>query len=91
VLFDLGDFVDDYAVGPLRNDLSLLWLVTLDDTGPLTLEAVPLRLRYCHTTLAEGDDARWIRARFRRACADLGTDVTERDGRLVVRLADGED
>ena len=91
VLFDLGDFVDDYAVGLLRNDLSLLWLVTLDDTGPLAVEAVPLRLRYCHTTLARGDDERWIRERFRRACADLGTDVAERDGRLVVRLTDLRD
>jgi poly-gamma-glutamate synthesis protein (capsule biosynthesis protein) len=31
VLFDLGGFIDDYAVDPvLRNDLGLLWLVTLD-------------------------------------------------------------
>jgi poly-gamma-glutamate synthesis protein (capsule biosynthesis protein) len=91
VLFDLGDFVDDYAVGPLRNDLSLLWLVTFDDAGPLALEAVPLRLRYCHTTLAHGDDAQWIRARLRHACADLGTDVLDRDGRLVVDLRESPD
>src|SRR5215218_10090433 len=36
VLFDLGDFVDDYAVDSLlRNDLGLLWLITLDAGGPL--------------------------------------------------------
>jgi hypothetical protein len=45
VLFDLGGFIDDYAVDPvLRNDLGLLWLVTLDEGGPLALEAVPLSL-----------------------------------------------
>ncbi len=86
VLFDLGDLVDDYAVGPLRNDLGLLWLVTFDATGPKVLEAVPLRLTYCRTTLAVDEDARWISRRFRQACRDLGTDVTERDGRLVVGL-----
>ena len=34
-LFDLGDFVDDYSVSSLlRNDLGLLWLITLDAGGP---------------------------------------------------------
>lgn len=86
VLFDLGDFLDDYAVDPvLRNDLGLLFLVTLDDDGPSRLEAVPLRLEYCRTTMASGADARWIRRRFREACAALGTDVADEGDRLVVR------
>lgn len=89
VLFDLGDFLDDYAVHRvLRNDLGLLWLLTLDDAGlPRTVEAVPLRLTFCRTTLASGEDALWIRRRFRQACRAFGTDVTEEDGRLLVRLA----
>jgi poly-gamma-glutamate capsule biosynthesis protein CapA/YwtB (metallophosphatase superfamily) len=87
VLYDLGDFLDDYAVdSKLRNDLGLLFLVTLDRTGPVRLEAVPLKLEYCHTRLADGDDAEWIRRRFRRACAALGTEVDESDGRLAVNL-----
>jgi len=84
-VYDLGDFVDDYAVHPaLRNDLGLLFFVILDREGPLRLEAVPLKLEYCHTRLADGDDATLIRHRFRRACAALGTDVVEGDDRLVV-------
>jgi poly-gamma-glutamate synthesis protein (capsule biosynthesis protein) len=85
VLYDLGDFIDDYAVNPaLRNDLGLLFLVTLDERGPLYLEAIPLKLEYCRTRLAYGDEAALIRNRFRLACAMLGTDVYEQDGRLVV-------
>jgi poly-gamma-glutamate synthesis protein (capsule biosynthesis protein) len=85
VLHDLGDFLDDYAVDPvLRNDLGLLFFVDLERRE---LEAVPLKLEYCHTRLAQGDDARWIRERFRRACGELGTEVGEERGRLVVRLA----
>jgi poly-gamma-glutamate capsule biosynthesis protein CapA/YwtB (metallophosphatase superfamily) len=85
VLYDLGDFLDDYAVHQaLRNDLGLLFLVTLDAGGPLRLDAVPLELDYCHTRLARGDDAAWIRRRFRKACAELGTEVAEEDGRLVI-------
>jgi len=87
VLFDLGDFIDDYAVDPrLRNDLGLLWLVELDARGPIRLEAVPLKLEYCFTCLAEGQDARWIARRFREACAELGTQVVEEDRRLAVDL-----
>jgi poly-gamma-glutamate synthesis protein (capsule biosynthesis protein) len=58
--------------------------VTLDERGPRRIEAVPLRLEYAHTRLAEADEAAWIRVRFRAACAALGTVVGEEDGRLVV-------
>jgi poly-gamma-glutamate synthesis protein (capsule biosynthesis protein) len=85
ILYDLGDFVDDYAVdAKRRNDLGLLFFVTLDDEGPSRVEAVPLKLEYCNTRLADGEDAAWIRERFRAACAALGTEVAEEDARLVV-------
>jgi poly-gamma-glutamate capsule biosynthesis protein CapA/YwtB (metallophosphatase superfamily) len=85
VLFDLGDFIDDYAVDPvLRNDLGLLWLITIDAEGPIRLEAIPLFLDFCFTRLAEGEDAAWIRKRFRDACAAMGTEVTEVEGRLAI-------
>jgi len=85
VLYDLGDFVDDYATDPyLRNDLGLLFLVTFEEAVPVRVEALPLELAYCHTRLARGEDAAWIRARFVAACSALGTEVREDDGRLVV-------
>jgi poly-gamma-glutamate capsule biosynthesis protein CapA/YwtB (metallophosphatase superfamily) len=85
VLFDMGDFLDDYAVDPvLRNDLGLLFLVTVDPHGPRRLEGLPLKLEYCFTRAADGDDAAWVRRRFRSACADLGTEAAEEDGRVVV-------
>jgi len=73
VLYDLGDFIDDYATHPvLRNDLGLLFLLTLDAEGPVRLEALPLKLDYCHTRLASGADEAWIKRRFREACRLLG-------------------
>ena len=82
VLWDLGGFLDDYAIDPeRRNDLGLLWLVDFDERR---LEAVPLTLEYCFTRLADGEDAAWIRDRFRAACAALGTEAREERGRLVV-------
>ena len=87
VLYDLGDFVDDYAVDHrLRNDLGLLFLATLDDGRLSAVEAVPLKLDYCHTRLAVGDDAIWIRRRFGDACAALGTEAVAVDDRLRVTI-----
>lgn len=85
ILYDLGDFLDDYAVDPiLRNDLGLMLFVTIDEQGPVRLEAIPLKLDFCYTKLAQGEDAAWVRKRFTEACAAFGTEVTEENDRLVV-------
>jgi poly-gamma-glutamate synthesis protein (capsule biosynthesis protein) len=85
ILYDLGDFIDDYAVERrLRNDLGLLFLVDLEPDGVRRIEAVPIRLEHAHTRLARGEEADWIRRRFREACSALGTEAHEENGRLVV-------
>jgi poly-gamma-glutamate synthesis protein (capsule biosynthesis protein) len=86
VLFDLGDFVDDYAADEeLRSDLGLLFLVDLDPTtGPRRLEAIPLKLDFCHTRIATGADADWIRRRFIDGCEELGTTAAREEERVVV-------
>src|SRR5438128_11933310 len=83
VLYDLGDFLDDYRVDrKLRNDLGLLSLV---DLAGDRLEAVPLKLEFTHTRLATGDDSAWITRRLTEACAAFRTQVTLEAGRLVAR------
>jgi poly-gamma-glutamate capsule biosynthesis protein CapA/YwtB (metallophosphatase superfamily) len=85
IVYDLGDYLDDYAVDPdLRNDLGLLFVVTVRGSEPVQIEAFPLKLDFCYTRLAEGEDAAWIARRFRDACRALGTDVRSEQGRLVV-------
>lgn len=87
VAFDLGDFVDDYAVDPrLRNDLGILLLVDLTAAGPTRFEVVPLELGYAHTRRARGADAAWIRRRFTAACDEMGTEVISTGDRLVVEV-----
>jgi poly-gamma-glutamate capsule biosynthesis protein CapA/YwtB (metallophosphatase superfamily) len=88
VLYDMGDFLDDYAVDPhLRNDLGLLFLVTLVDGIPTEGEAVPLVLDFCHTRLAEGSAARIVADRFAAACAALGGEAELIGGRVRFALA----
>jgi len=90
VLYDLGDFVDDYAVDArLRNDLGLLFLVTVRDGRAVHLEGLPLKLEFCHTRLAAGEEAAWVGRRFRSACQALGTEVQWSGGRLVASLEPG--
>jgi poly-gamma-glutamate capsule biosynthesis protein CapA/YwtB (metallophosphatase superfamily) len=86
VLYDLGDFLDDYATDRvLRNDLGLLFLVELEPDGPRRIEAVPLKLEYAFTRPARGAELDWIRQRFQDACGQLGTEVREEEeGRLVI-------
>ncbi|QFY13542.1 CapA family protein [Nonomuraea phyllanthi] len=87
VLYDLGDFIDDYIVDPdLRNDLGLIFLVTLDEHGPQRLAAVPIALDHCRTRIADPAEAGWIRHRFAAACAELGTEVRSEAGTLTVDL-----
>jgi hypothetical protein len=64
--------------------VELLVLVTLDAHGPARLEALPLKLEFCHTRLAEGPDAAWMRRRFTTACATLGTTLEDATDRLVI-------
>ncbi len=52
----------------MRNDLGLLFIVTLDEPARARVEAVPLKLEYGHTGPADGDDAAWIAGCFREAC-----------------------
>ena len=88
VLFDLGDFLDDYAVDPrLRNDLGLLWLVELTHDGPSRIRAMPLALEYGFTRQASAAETDLIERRLRELCAPFGTRVERSDGLIEVRGA----
>jgi hypothetical protein len=87
-LFDLGDFIDDYAVDPgLRNDLGVLWLVTLDAEGPRRVEGVPLRLEFAHTRLAARDETRLLHSLLQERCAAVGSGVHQQGDRLIFEAA----
>ena len=86
VLFDLGDFLDDYAVdSELRNDLGLLWFVELESDMPRSIKALPLALDYCFTRTASPEESEWIVRRLMTLCAPFGTEVSFSDGMIDVR------
>ncbi|HET7051278.1 MAG TPA: CapA family protein [Solirubrobacteraceae bacterium] len=85
VIFDLGDFLDDYIVHPkLRNDLGLLWLVEIDPHGPRAICALPLALDYCFTRRASRAETDIIAGLLQQRCTPFGTKPHVRDGMIEV-------
>lgn len=78
IMYDTGDFIDDYAVDPeLRNDWSFIFLLDVDAEGPKRLRMLPVRLRYARVELAEGEEFQQIRDRMRMLCRELGTETID--------------
>jgi poly-gamma-glutamate synthesis protein (capsule biosynthesis protein) len=85
ILYDTGDFVDDYVVDPeLRNDLSGLFLLRARPPVITRIDIVPVAIGRCQVNLARGDDQAWICDRIATLCAEFGTDVLAVDGALRI-------
>jgi len=83
ILYDTGDFLDDYAVDPvLRNDQSLIFLAEIDEKGVRELRMAPVRLGYAVVNRAVGRDLEEICDRMRSLSAEMGTSVERADSLL---------
>lgn len=86
ILYDTGDFVDDYAVDPrLRNDRSFLFRVEVGEEGLRGLELFPVRLPYARVRRAAGEEAEAIMERMERLSAEMGTRFERAGDRLLLR------
>ena len=88
ILYDTGDFVDDYAVDDwLRNDRSFLFEASVTDDGdPAELRLLPTEIDDFSVHRASPEAAEWSRERMRELSAAFGTSF-DRDGeRLVLDL-----
>jgi poly-gamma-glutamate synthesis protein (capsule biosynthesis protein) len=90
ILYDTGDFLDDYAVDPeLRNDQSLIFLAEIDGQGVQSLRMLPVRLTYAIVHRAVGGDHEAISARMQHLSAELGTRVQRAGSELRVEVRVG--
>lgn len=85
IVYDAGDFVDDYRVEPeLRNDRSFLFVLTVASDGrPTELRLHPTEIDDCSVAEARPAVAEWSRDRMRGLSAQFGTEF-ERDGEALV-------
>ena len=85
ILYDTGDFIDDYAVDPrLRNDRSFLFRVSVEDGALERLELFPVILPYARVELARGTERLAILSRMASLSAEMGTAFDRREDRLVL-------
>jgi len=84
ILYDTGNFIDDYAVNPLlRNDRSCLFKLMFGDGKLCRIELLPVSLGVAHVTLAQGEEFEAICAHMDKLCTEIGTTLTRHDDRLV--------
>lgn len=88
ILYDTGDFVDDYYVDPqLRNDRSFLFLVDLDQNGHLlALRLIPVFISNFQVNLATGKNASESLTRMQSLSKELHTVFVAENGGLVYRF-----
>ncbi|MGL4622809.1 CapA family protein [Chroococcidiopsis sp.] len=87
ILYDTGDFLDDYAVDPvLRNDRSFVFLVEANALGLQRLRTIPVRLHYAQVDLAKDEEFAAICQRMRSLCTAFNTHVKQTLEGLEVSL-----
>ena len=84
ILYDAGDFIDDYAVGErLRNDRSFVFRVSLEGRELRRLQLLPVSLQYARVELARGGEREAILGRMVDLSAEMGTNLVRREDWLV--------
>ncbi|MBD2525831.1 CapA family protein [Nostoc sp. FACHB-133] len=91
ILYDTGDFLDDYAVDPvLRNDWSFVFLVEVSDHGLYKLRLIPVFLSYTRVDLAKGGEFTAICQRMQFLCTNFNTNIIQTTEGLEVNLEVGK-
>ncbi len=87
ILYDTGDFLDDYAVDPiLRNDRSFLFRISVEKGDLRKLELFPVSLSYARTNLAAGGEREVILDRMERLSGEMGTAFDRHENRLSLEI-----
>lgn len=87
ILYDTGDFVDDYYVDPqLRNDRSFLFIVEFTRDGISSLRLIPVLISNFQTNVAQDVDATEAIRRMQGLSKEMGTHFIEKDGELLLKL-----
>ena len=85
ILYDTGDFVDDYYVTPaLRNDQSFFYIVHADSNGIIKLELIPVLISNMQVNRATGRDYEQTVRRLKDLSEPFGTQFLEEADRLVI-------
>lgn len=84
ILYDTGNFIDDYAVHPqLRNDRSCLFKLMFEEKKLCRIELLPVSLSVANVALVQGKEFDAICEHMAMLCAEFGTRLIREHDRLV--------
>jgi poly-gamma-glutamate synthesis protein (capsule biosynthesis protein) len=87
IIYDAGDFVDDYIVDTeLRNDWGLLFRLEADRAGVRRIGLVPVIIRHRQVNLAVGSEREAIQERMEALSAELGTTIRREGDGLCIEI-----
>jgi poly-gamma-glutamate capsule biosynthesis protein CapA/YwtB (metallophosphatase superfamily) len=86
IMYDTGDFIDDYYVGEEKNDRQLLFLVAVSRGKIKRVEIIPVEISRCQVNIAKGDVHKEISERMINLSWEFGTKVKKKNGRLAVEI-----
>jgi poly-gamma-glutamate capsule biosynthesis protein CapA/YwtB (metallophosphatase superfamily) len=88
ILYDTGDFIDDYYVDPLlRNDRSFLFLVKCTKEGIQELRLIPVLIGPCQVNKANLSEALQIIQRMQKLSKEMKTEFIMQNGELFLHLS----
>ena len=78
ILYDTGDFLDDYAVDPiLKNDCSFFFIVEAGKKEIYRLKLIPVSISKCQVNHAMADESIWSIRRMKQLSSGFGTRITD--------------
>jgi len=87
IMYDTGDFVDDYMVYPiLRNDQSFLFKITADKSGPQSIELIPVIINNMQVNVATGEMAKNILNKMKKLSEEFQTKVKIENERGLISI-----
>jgi poly-gamma-glutamate capsule biosynthesis protein CapA/YwtB (metallophosphatase superfamily) len=88
ILYDCGDFIDDYAVDRhYRNDLSFLFNLSLENSVVNNIELIPTSIYDFRVSTASAGEADLVMGRMVERCHRLGTKCVRDKGRVDVPVS----
>ncbi len=87
IMYDTGDFIDDYYVGPEKNDQQLLYLITANASGVKSFELLPVLISECQVSQTAGEVFDEIYERIKMLSNAMGTEVLKKDNKLEIVLS----
>ncbi len=84
IMYDTGDFVDDYMVDPiLRNDWSFFYQVMVDKKGIKHVRLIPVIINNMQVNMAQGTEKSSIIKRMQKLSEVFGTRISD-DGVIKI-------